>query len=429
MLTRRWPPPRHRNSLGGARQRRSPPSANCRAPPSGGGEPARSSIRRPNKGSPAAGAFFFSRPPSAGNRCRSISRKQIDPTPFLAVATDPPDTAHRPDEPSPDGIDDRVAPGKPRDDGPDNSFVPGGPHDDGYPRQFIRAAAAWSADCRATSFRRAAKRCQFRQLLSAGAPGSFAAYWSLIPASRVGAMAWDPPNLPLFPPSPTNNFPTATPPFRPPTPPASWPPTSGLGAPPWSSAQSRPTPTIPKGGLLDALATLGTGWPPGGLLGALANLGTPSDFDAEPAEGRNPRRAGHPGTTAERGAEMATRRSAGRPVLAGVGQCRLRRPKPVFPAIAINECIDCHADRTRSETAGQLTKGTAAEPWARAIAAILAAAPSAWRDLPLARRVPVIAEGEGGSARTSGDVLGPPASSEQASPGAGIGRSGSGHCR
>jgi hypothetical protein len=37
-----------------------------------------------------------------------------------------------------------------------------------------------------------------------------------------------------------------------------------------------------------------------------------------------------------------------------------------------------------SETAGQLTKATAAEPWARALGAILGAAPGAWRDLPWA---------------------------------------------
>jgi hypothetical protein len=35
-----------------------------------------------------------------------------------------------------------------------------------------------------------------------------------------------------------------------------------------------------------------------------------------------------------------------------------------------------------SETAGQLTKGTPAEPWARAIGAFLGAAPSAWQRLP-----------------------------------------------
>ena len=41
-----------------------------------------------------------------------------------------------------------------------------------------------------------------------------------------------------------------------------------------------------------------------------------------------------------------------------------------------------------SETAGQLTKGTAAEPWARIAGGILGAGPTAWRDLPWARRAP-----------------------------------------
>jgi hypothetical protein len=45
-----------------------------------------------------------------------------------------------------------------------------------------------------------------------------------------------------------------------------------------------------------------------------------------------------------------------------------------------------------SETAGQLTKGTTAEPWARAFGALLGAAPSAWRDLPWARSAPPVAE-------------------------------------
>ena len=54
-----------------------------------------------------------------------------------------------------------------------------------------------------------------------------------------------------------------------------------------------------------------------------------------------------------------------------------------------------------SETAGQLTKGTAAESWARLAGAILGASPSLWRDLPLARSVPAIAEGEGAGARAS----------------------------
>jgi hypothetical protein len=44
-----------------------------------------------------------------------------------------------------------------------------------------------------------------------------------------------------------------------------------------------------------------------------------------------------------------------------------------------------------SETAGQLTQGTAAEPWARAFGAILGAAPGALRDLPWERGAPKVA--------------------------------------
>jgi hypothetical protein len=45
-----------------------------------------------------------------------------------------------------------------------------------------------------------------------------------------------------------------------------------------------------------------------------------------------------------------------------------------------------------SETAGQLTQGTAAEPWARALGAILGAGPSALRDLARRRSAPAVAE-------------------------------------
>jgi hypothetical protein len=114
-------------------------------------------------------------------------------------------------------------------------------------------------------------------------PDPFAAYWSQIPASRIGAMAWAPPYLPPFSPSSTNNFPAPTPPFAPPIPPGSWPRTLGVDSPQWSSTQSPPSPAIPKGGLLGGLATLGTSPPAtppippgGGLLGGLATLGTPS---------------------------------------------------------------------------------------------------------------------------------------------------------
>jgi filamentous hemagglutinin len=45
-----------------------------------------------------------------------------------------------------------------------------------------------------------------------------------------------------------------------------------------------------------------------------------------------------------------------------------------------------------SETAGQLTKGTAAEPWARAAGGILGAAANTWRGVPWARSAPAVAE-------------------------------------
>ena len=45
-----------------------------------------------------------------------------------------------------------------------------------------------------------------------------------------------------------------------------------------------------------------------------------------------------------------------------------------------------------SETAGQLTKGTAAEPWARAAGGILGAAASTWRALPRVQSAPAVAK-------------------------------------
>jgi len=95
-------------------------------------------------------------------------------------------------------------------------------------------------------------------------------------------MAWDPPNLPLFSPSPsTNNFPSLRPPSGPAIPLGSRPPTLGADNSPWPSTQSLPSFAIPEGGLLGALATLGMrsttpALPEGGLLGALATLGGPS---------------------------------------------------------------------------------------------------------------------------------------------------------
>jgi hypothetical protein len=44
-----------------------------------------------------------------------------------------------------------------------------------------------------------------------------------------------------------------------------------------------------------------------------------------------------------------------------------------------------------SETAGQLTQGTAAEPWARTLGAVLGAGPGAWRTLAGTRSAPALA--------------------------------------
>jgi hypothetical protein len=45
-----------------------------------------------------------------------------------------------------------------------------------------------------------------------------------------------------------------------------------------------------------------------------------------------------------------------------------------------------------SETAGQLAQGTTAEPWARALGAVLGAGPGAWRTLARTRSAPALAE-------------------------------------
>jgi len=121
---------------------------------------------------------------------------------------------------------------------------------------------------------------------AAVSPDPFAAYWSQIPASRVGAMAWDPPNLRLFPPS-SNNFSGPTPPSAPPILPGSRPPTLGVGGSPWATTDAPPGSVIPRGGFLDALATLGTSPAPGqgGVLGALATLGMPTRTPSLPQGG------------------------------------------------------------------------------------------------------------------------------------------------
>jgi len=173
-------------------------------------------------------------------------------------------------------------------DGPDDWFVPGNARIDPYPNDwFVPSPAAPDAVNAGLSNRSAAPIAN----PAAPPPDPFAAYWSQIPASRVGAMAWDPPNLPFFAQSSTNNFSAPTSPFAPPIPPGSWPPTSSADSSPppeWASGHSllggianllAPIPAAGSGGLLGQLATLGMPPQPassqGGLLGALATLGTP----------------------------------------------------------------------------------------------------------------------------------------------------------
>jgi hypothetical protein len=203
----------------------------------------------------------------------------VDPSQWLRTRALP-HIVVRPNAPPSDGVDDWFVPGK-ASDGPDDWFVPGDPRTDpSYPDDWFvpPPSAAANTGQPAPSPQPNAANAGFFSTASAR-PDPFAAYWSLIPASRVGAMAWDPPNLPLFP-SSTDNFAPSTPPSPPPFSPGLWPRTLGVDSPPWSSTRSLPNPAIPQGGLLDLLATLGTSPPPwsageGGLLGALATLGTP----------------------------------------------------------------------------------------------------------------------------------------------------------
>jgi hypothetical protein len=364
----------------------------------------------------------------------------------------------------------------------------------------------------------------------AAPPIPFANYWSLIPASRVGAMAWDPPNLPLFSSSPTNNFPAQTPPPAPPILPGSRPPTLGIDSPPWSSTPSLLSPATPEGGLLgklatlgtspspwsaggggllDALATLGTSppttppWPQGGLLGGLSRLapsspGPSGSFPSPPPPqsagaqavspvGRRPigdystgeiagdaakslgvgtgqgvihlaglfgdaremlangtQRAVDyfaPGYVPDAGNTLSKALASTFPALAGPTSSQLQnavesytgpfyQPKTIvgdyaktagefLPAsllvpgggLASNALRYGLLPALSSETAGQLTKGTAAEPWARTLAAILAAAaPSALRQLQQTRSAPGVSETSPTSSEAGGPTAQPPPS-------------------
>jgi hypothetical protein len=209
-----------------------------------------------------------------------------DPSQWQPTRTPLRITVHLKQPPS-DGIDDWYVPGQASDDGPDDWYVPGNARTDtSYPDDWYVPPSA------APNFAQAAPGLQ-PNAANAGLsnppaapianrpapPIPFANYWALIPASRVGAMAWDPPNLPLFPP-PTNNFPAPPPPpSAPPIPFGSRVPTLGIDSPPWSSTPSLLNPAIPEGGLLGKLAALGTSPSPwsdgaGGLFDSLATIGT-----------------------------------------------------------------------------------------------------------------------------------------------------------
>jgi hypothetical protein len=203
-----------------------------------------------------------------------------DPAQWARIRAIPHITVHPkefPDPPPSDGIDDWFV--------PPSSAAPG----TGQPSSGAQLGSAGSGS-----------------FFPAGMPPDpFAAFWSPIPASRIGAMAWDPPNLPLFSPPPANNFPAPIPSW-PPMLPGSRPLTLGVDPPSWSSPQP-PIPALPQGGFLSSLATLGTspqptGWghgflsslatlgaspqPPGfgtGFLSSLATLGTSSSAPPAPS--------------------------------------------------------------------------------------------------------------------------------------------------
>jgi hypothetical protein len=412
--------------------------------------------------------------PAQSARIRALPRIIVHPKPPPSEEMD-----NRQSGTASDGPDDWFVPSA--DGYPDDWFVPSA---DGYPDDwFVPAQSATPAAGQPVL---AAQPNVTNPTLSnppAAPRDPFAAYWSLIPASRVGAMAWDPPNLPLFGPLPsTNNFPAPSLPPAWPVPAGSRRPTLGVDGLPWSSTQSLPSPAIPEGGLFGGLARLGTPppptWPEGGLLGGLARLGSASpgagefpslqqpqsaNASAVAPDGRRPlsnysageiagdaaksfgvgvgrfaidaaglsgdaremlangvqRAADYlaPGSAPNAGSNVSQFLSS-YPLLAGPTSSQLQNTVESYtgpfyqPKTIVGDYAQTAGEfvpgalampggglarsalrygllpALSSETAGQLTKGTAAEPWARTLGAILGAAPSAWRDLPWARSAP-----------------------------------------
>jgi hypothetical protein len=378
-----------------------------------------------------------------------------------------------------DEIDDWFVP---EDDGfPNDWFVP---EDDGFPNDWFvpdnHNAPALPAPPSTAPW---APSSQPNPAASTRPPARldpYEAFWSQIPASRAGAMAWAPP---IFL-SPDSFAPQHIPAWG--TPPKFanplaqfLPATSAL---PWAGLPNIPT----TGGILGGLARLGSPGPAiplGGMFDGLAQLGssTPNSRNAFPPPpqpqfanapagspvGRRPlvdystgeilgdavksfgvgvgqtgiQGAGFLGDARETIANGVQRAAdylapgsapnagskvsdflASYPLLAGPTSSQLQRavesytgpfyqPKTIVGdyartageivpgallmpegSLAANALRYGLLPALSSETAGQLTKGTAAEPWARAFGAILGAAPGAWRDLPWARSAPAIAE-------------------------------------
>jgi hypothetical protein len=387
---------------------------------------------------------------------------RIGGVPRIVVHPKPP-----PGDPAPD------VPGAAFDDGPDDWFVP----------PPYATPNAWPGGQPAGGLNPPAPP-----------PDPWAAFWSRIPASRAGAMAWhppiflgDPPALPpaslapTWPPALTStagipNFPSSggipggfaqlgspgpTIPLG-----SMFDSLAKLGSPdptipiggmfPSLAKLGSPSPTIPLGGMFDSLATLGSSGPnPGGAFPpplqpqfANAQAGSPpgrrplADYstgeilgDAAKSFGVGVGRFGIQGAgllgdvreTIANGAQRAadyfapgSAPNAGSkvsdflasyPLLAGPTSSQLQsaveaytgpfyQPKTIIgdyaqtageflPGALLMPEGSLAANAVRygllraftSETAGQLTQGTAAEPWARALGAILGAGPSAWRDL------------------------------------------------
>jgi hypothetical protein len=189
----------------------------------------------------------------------------IDPNQWARLHALPRIVVH-PKQPLPDGIDDWLDPGTDPDGGPNDWFVP---------PTATPIAGQVPPDAQPNT--------NFGSSYPAVQPDPFAAYWSQVPASRIGALAWAPPYLP-------SNTPPPLPVLRTPT--------LGVDSGPWLSMPSLPGPTIPTGGPFDGLATLGTSPAPpiGGMFSGFAKLGTPSLLPAALAEAGGSSPA--PGSTA-----------------------------------------------------------------------------------------------------------------------------------